>query len=300
MTADKDELPQAAPADSVEQRIVQAMTKVGILVDKFVATAGRLAQWVQDNREAIDKWAQVIRYYEAELSNLNVTEQVALTTLRQYKWILTPWTLPVVMNIQIANIGKRLGDQSRAIDEWFVGQFTQNNFEPVGEIVARWHEIPIFDSRMHIFRDCLETLRNQTETYNPSNVVIPTLMSQVDGVIVEFMQKKGLLLPEPKTQIWEDPLTGKRYKGASQKKEFFRQESYSAVMALSRELKDLAVETIFDYLFETAWTTEPAPSDFNRNKILHGEATDYGSMANAIRAFLILDFLAILCLKLGS
>jgi hypothetical protein len=300
MTADKDEVPQAAAADSVDQRIVQAMTNVGILVDKLVSAAGRVAQWVQDNREAIDKWAQVIRYYEAELSNLDVTKQEALTTLRQYKWILTPWTLPLVISIPIASIGKRPGDQSRAIDELFVGHFTQNNFEPVGEPVTRWAETPIFNSRIHIFRDCLETLRNHTDAYNICNVVIPTLVSQTDGVIIEFMQKKGLELPNPASGVWEDPTTGERYKGATQKKEFFRQESYSTVMALDTELKDLAVETIFDYLFEKAWATKPAPSDFNRNKILHGEATDYGSMANAIRAFLILDFLAILCLKLES
>jgi hypothetical protein len=297
MAQDNDELTTALPTSSLDQRIEQAMLKVGIVVEKFVAAAGKVAQWVQANREAIDKWAQVLKYYEAELSNLDITKQEAVTTLRQYKWILTPWTFPILISIPIAKIGKSAGDQSSEIDHLFVKHFTGNNFEPLAEMVERWAETPIFESRIHIFRDCLETLRYANANYNPCNIVIPTLVSQADGVIVEFMLKNGLILLNPASGVWQDPISGKHYKGAAQKKEFFRDESYSATMALSTELKDLAVETIFDYLFERSWTTQPAPSDFNRNKILHGEATDYGSLPNAIRAFLILDFLAILCLK---
>ena len=46
-----------------------------------------------------------------------------------------------------------------------------------------------------------------------------------------------------------------------------------------------------DILFQYTRTAIPVKSDFCRNKILHGEEVEYGSINNVIRAFLIIEFL---------
>ena len=52
-----------------------------------------------------------------------------------------------------------------------------------------------------------------------------------------------------------------------------------------------ARELLGDILFQYTRTAIPVKSDFCRNKILHGEEVEYGSINNVIRAFLIIEFL---------
>lgn len=52
-----------------------------------------------------------------------------------------------------------------------------------------------------------------------------------------------------------------------------------------------ARELLADILFQHTKTKLPVKPDFCRNKILHGEEVEYGSINNVIRAFLIIEFL---------
>lgn len=127
-------------------------------------------------------------------------------------------------------------------------------------------------------------MKNANGRYNPSNVVIPVLIAQIDGVIIKFMTTKGLSF----NRGWID----EEGEEVNRKKWIKEQTPNNIVL-------DLANYIVFDVLFQTTWPGKPLKnhSTFNRHKILHGEELRYGKVKNTIRAFLILDFLAYITSK---
>jgi hypothetical protein len=201
------------------------------------------------------------------------------------------------MVVPIVKIGKEPGDQTAAIDRWFIDHFSEEDFANLALMIEDWRAIPIFEERMTFFRDALGSLRHAAGNYNPANLMIPMLIAQIDGIQTEFMLRSGLLPANKIALKWRDK-AGNIYKKDKGKQLFFAKETKAQPMFLSAELKSLASDYVFDELFAEAYPLEDAPSDFNRHKIQHGQALDYGTMANVIRAFLILDILAHLCMKL--
>jgi hypothetical protein len=117
-------------------------------------------------------------------------------------------------------------------------------------------------------------MRNAKDKCNPSNFVIPTLIAQIDGIRIEFMDQNGL-------SFWTKDKVWKRW--------FEGQTS-------NQELLDLANDIFLNILFQKSQPGKPleTPFTFSRHKIMHGEYLRYGRIDNTIRAFLILDFLATL------
>ena len=259
------------------------------LARAFMENVGTLVEgakkFYEQNKEGIEVMSRFGEVYKEELENLDATHKQALQVLNRYGWFLTPSSLPHLLIFPIAHIGNA-GDQGHAINELFVKHFTSNDFEQLEGLVKRWAKNPVFDSRMHIFKDCLASLRNATDGHNPSNVVIPPLISQIDGILTVYRVRWGFHYDKKKRK-WKDdsgkPITG-------DKKKLF--EEHSQGMFLNEALISLAISSLFDKLFENTLTFEPVSSDFNRHKIMHGEDVSYGSMINTVRAFMYLDFLA--------
>lgn len=254
-------------------------------------------KWVEENKEPLDNFFRVIKYYEEELADIDATKKQAVEILRRYGWFLTPSTIPLLMAFPVVNIGKRDGDQSEEIDRLFIEVFTNDNFRSLESMVQDWQEIPIFRERVNILRDCLITLQNGCEGYNPSNVIIPTLLAQIDGIITDFMEQSNLTPINKYKTTWENE-QGKPYAKGKGREDFINENTEPKMVLLSDELKGLVIETIFKDIFGNTFLYEDARSELNRNKVQHGEFNNYGTLANSIRIFLILDFLAYVCIKL--
>ena len=155
----------------------------------------------------------------------------------------------------------------------FVDYFSSGNFRNLENLVNGWKANKIFRPRMKIFRDCVFIMRNtKGKKHNPSNVVLPTLIAQIDGIRIKFMNQHGLSF-NSKQRVW---------------KNFYKTQTSN------QKLLSLANDIFLNLLFQTSQAGQPlkVPFIFNRHKIMHGEYIRYGSISNAIRAFLILDFLA--------
>ena len=98
--------------------------------------------------------------------------------------------------------------------------------------------------------------------------------------------KKNELYFDHKSRNWKDKNTEK---GTNWKTFFENQTSEDDPL-------DLANKIMLNILFQKSLKGLPLekPFTFNRHKILHGEELRYGRKDNTIRAFLILDFLAVL------
>jgi len=127
---------------------------------------------------------------------------------------------------------------------------------------------------MKIFRDCISALRSARSGSNPSNLVLPTLIAQIDGIKTEFMKQKGL----------SDEQIQRNWK------------AWLKCQTSSQRLLSAANDVLVSILFQKSLPGKPLeiPFTFSRHKIMHGEQYRYGRIDNTMRAFLILDFLAAL------
>jgi hypothetical protein len=207
------------------------------------------------------------------LNTLRINHFEAVKILRKYKWLLTPSMTPSFVH-QIKKLGKKRGNQLGKINKLYVSYFMDNNCNNVKELIMRWSKIPLLKSRIKILLDCYFILRIQSKTINTSNVVLPVLIAQIDGILTDYGHQKGL------------------YRKENDWKNKFRNQITNPMLFESSI--DLANEVLLDLLFQKSIPGKPLsiPFTFNRHKIMHGENTKYGRTTNVIRALLIIDFLS--------
>lgn len=236
--------------------------------------------WVKENREIFDTYR---RFWQTFLEQYKITEQEAIYILRKYRWFITP-SLPVDFIFKVVEVGKRKDNQRKAINKLFVTHFSENDFENLARLVDGWETNAIFKPRMKIFRDCVPAIRNAKGKYNPSTIVLPTLIAQIDGIQRDFMERNGLSF-NPKKRKWTD-----------KNGNVFGWREWFKTQTINQGLLDLAGDIFLNILFQNSQRGKPlkTPFTFNRHKIMHGECLRYGRIDNTIRAFLILDFLSTL------
>lgn len=265
--------------ESIRPAIEQCQLTARIVSEYLAPQINFWQNWVEQNREIFDAYR---RFWQTFQKQYQITKQEAIQILRKYKWFITP-SLPLTFIFKVVKIGKRNGNQRKAINGLFVDYFSSNNFENLEKLVDGWKTNEIFKPRIKIFRDCVSVMRNAKGKYNPSTIVLPTLIAQIDGIRREFMEQNGLSFNPKKRNVvgW---------------KVWFKGQTSN------QELLDLANDIFLNILFQKSQPGRPleTPFTFNRHKIMHGEYLKYGRIDNTIRAFLISDFLATLSNKGGN
>ena len=112
--------------------------------------------------------------------------------------------MPQTLILRVVKIGGRKGNQRKIINRLYVDYYSSNNFEHLESLVDWWETNEIFKPRMKILRDCVFVMKNAKGKHNPSNIVLPTLIAQIDGIQTEFIvQEEGLSFDE-KRRNWVD------------------------------------------------------------------------------------------------
>lgn len=284
--AEQFEKAQLSILESLRPIIGQCLLNARFLSEVLTPQIVFWQNWVEQNKTIFDSYA---RYWQSFQQKYKIAKQDAIRILRKYKWFVTP-SLPIDFIFKVVKIGRRRGNQRKAINRLFVDYFSSNNFENLEALVEGWETNEIFKPRMKIFRDCLSVIRDAKGKYNPSTIVLPTLIAQIDGIQIEFMEKNGLSF-DPKKRKWKD-----KEGNVVDWKTWYKSQTSN------QELLDLANDIFLNILFQKSQPGRPleTPFTFNRHKIMHGEYLKYGRIDNTIRVFLILDFLAILSNKGGG
>jgi hypothetical protein len=240
-----------------------------------------MQSWANVNTEAFSAIGNFWKNFEITYS---ITEEEAIKVLKRYNWFVSP-SLPSSFVYEAVRIGRKRDNQRKAINKLFWDYFAENGFENLSKIVEGWSSNPIFTKqRMKILRDCVSVLRNAKLRINTSNVVLPTLIAQIDGVLTGYRKKKGFTFTSKKAK-----------KQLEQLKAWVETEAVNQDV-MSEPMLELTNYIFFEVLFQSAYHGQPLenPYTFSRHKIMHGEFLTYGRRDNVIRAFLILDFLAAL------
>jgi len=266
-------------ARQIEKSQLRIAESVRSVIRQWESTARLISEALRPQIELWQKWAEENRsvfhdiaiYWKEFERQYRITEKEAARILRKYKWLITP-SLPASFLFQVVKIGRRRGNQRAAMNRLFVEYFLANDYRNLEALVDSWEKNPLFQPRIKILRDCVSVIKNADGKFNPSYFVLPTLIAQIDGIRIEFMNINGLTF-WAKDNKW---------------KPLFKAQTSNQVIL------DLANDIFLDILFQNSEPGAPlqTPFVFNRHKIIHGEYLKYGRIDNTIRAFLILDFLA--------
>ena len=260
--------------------ILEQYQLTGAFLSKILAP--QIDSWDRNIRvygSMLDDYADLWRNLDKKYEN---SEQEAVKILRKYKWFIT-LSMPMKFVFIVVQIGRRKGNQRKLMNKLFVDYYTTNNFSNLEILMKRWESNAIFKPRMKILWDCIFFLRNSKRGTNPSNVVIPTLIAQIDGIQNEFMKQQGL--------------TYEKLKLKNAKGETIDWKKWFKDQPPNNKMDELTKDIHVNFLFQKALPGQSlaTPFTFNRHKIMHGESLKYGRIDNTIRAFLMLDFFATIC-----
>lgn len=179
--------------------------------------------------------------------------------LKKYGWIL-PGSLPISV---FGNLYKEIKtnlenkDEQEIFDNFFVTEFTANNWYYIDYLIKSWNSNKnISKERLRILKDCFKIVKRYSHKTS-ANVVIPTLMAQVEGILIERFNNKFKI---PK------------------------KDNYAEVA------KYLVCTQLFAQTTQNDTNLIKHP-EFSRNKVLHGEYVNYGDIKNVIKLYLLIEIL---------
>ena len=290
----------SAFSTAVSKQIADSQQMIALAVkpilEQYQSTAKILAESLRPQIEVWEKWSdQNKRIFEsystywADFQNkYNIAEAKAVEVLQKYKWFITP-SMPFSIVFEIVTLDKKKGRQDKAVNKLFIQYFEADKWKNLEAMVASWENNPLFEKRHKILTDCLNTIKIVSgQNVNVANVVLPTLITQIDGVISDYLISKDI--------SWEreyDDLVDRKT-GIVKKVGRKSQLKKSKPKILTTPLDDLANDIFLNILFQRSQKGKPlaTPFNFNRHKIIHGENKRYGRKDYLIRAFMVLDLLA--------
>lgn len=243
--------------------------------------------WLNNNRQIFKFYEDSNAFWKNVRKHYNISKKKALTCIKKYNWFISPSMDPsIVYNIVSvckSDSKSKWGD----INHVFYDYFLEDDCEKLNLFVDNWSSNPIFEGRMKIIRDCVEIIKNHPKNVNFSNLVVPVLISQIDGIQMEFMNQRGLKVDKKKVVC---DFEGNRKK--DEHGQNIKHKQYIRELTSNDEFLDAMNDVFLDVLFQHTERGEDHKTSikFSRHKIMHGEHFTYGRKYNAIRCFMILDF----------
>lgn len=267
---------------TINALVLPHITTVNKILNSILPQMEIIQNWIDQNQKLFANFFRAYQILEDSLKRYHTTIEEANKILKKYKWFVS-LSLPDSFYGAILEIESTGKNKKKKINKLFIDYFSGNNFKYLEELVESWKSHSRFKSRMRIFRACIQTLQRAKKGDNPSNVIIPALIAQIDGIINDIVDSYGIQY-DKKSRMWIDG------KGNQSKK---KDEAKKKLIQSLNEYSPIGEYLLLEILFQEAYRGQKLsiPTTFSRHKILHGEYVHYGRKDNTIKAFLILDFL---------
>ena len=248
-----------------------------------------------------DNWVKTnIQLFDSVNKRILFTRQIdlqILPVLTKYNWFITV----SLENNFINNLSQIIETSSDklavTLRNEFMAYFFDNDCKKLKQMVEGWNDNVLFKSRMKIVRDSINLLRYAHNSYNPANLLIPTLISQIDGILTDYLiQNQFEIVKKNGKWVWVDTNMNIIYGRNKVYKKIFdpKVKDYSLTNGYtSMASSGIGSDFIINTLFQTAYIKQKLKNPFglSRHKIMHGESTTYGRRDHLVRTYLILDFL---------
>lgn len=193
------------------------------------------------------------------------------------------WFTPSFMEIPIEDIleayNNYLKGNKAAIANFFRRVYHKNNYQHLRKTVDGWNDNTLFQSRMRIIVDALDSHCSRKYTLS-----IPALLPVAEGIATEYCKKVCIYETKMKSrgkQKIQKALEDKRSK--------------TALNILSLDLFFLVINEItYKNTDELKETKSNYKNFLNRHAVLHGIQKNYATAKNSLQCFMLLDVLSLL------
>ena len=144
---------------------------------------------IEDNKTVFEKSNRFWIDFE---ERYNFAQETAVRVLQKYKWFVTP-SLPIDFVFEIIQSDKKKGRHDKVVNRVFINYFSSNNWKNLEEMVNGWKNNLLLKKRIKILKDCVRILKIAQKTgINGASVVLPTVITQVDGALTDYLVLKGI------------------------------------------------------------------------------------------------------------
>lgn len=250
------------------------------MLDKIVKTIENIcigiSSFYDENKTEIDTVVADLLSTLYHVSTSYLTEPT-IEMLKKYNWVI-PGGMhsSLIKYVKSRNLHNCLDDE-KAINKCIVNFYIDNKCYRLKKMIEKWSVNNSFiKERIVIIKDCLKVV-NRFGKKTASNVVLPTLIAQLEGAWVAIVEENYI-------------------NGAQHKKECIHDLSQSISNDLTRSTNECSIDILTEVIFKSL-KNETGTYEFNRHKILHGKTTEYGRIESVIKVFLLLDLLNVLSCK---
>ncbi|MCB0721277.1 MAG: hypothetical protein KDC42_03130 [Ignavibacteriae bacterium] len=273
------------PIISHVKDIFEQQSLVGIkfkhIFDSLTPTVNLIAENIKPFIDTVNTWAEQNRSLFQDLgrnliesqNEYTIAEKKAVKILQKHKWLVSP-NISMDFIHEVIKLDWKPGKQKEKIKGLFIDYFSKNNWENLNSLFVDKRKNPIVRKRLKIINDCIIVLKTSHANNNPVNAILPSLISQIDGFLTDYLKSKNISGLNTYSE------RKNRFRGVGSR-------------ALTPDFNNLAYDFILEIFYQKSIPGKPLkkPFNFNRHKIMHGENVRYGRKDYLIRAFLILDFL---------
>lgn len=267
-------LPTQVAVIQITKQLQEAYKKIVEPIIVIQKDLGRIfehwAEWVKSNEHIFQNIQDTLSDFAKKYK---IAEKDAIECMQKYKWFVSP-SVPLSFIFEVFTLANKRGNHSAAVNGLFVGLIYDNNFEFLNHLLDEW-KTEVDSKRYKIIKNTFSLIKLSPPNINIADVVVPTLIVQIDGIMMDYLKKHGL---NPTQMRYKDRKNSIKTKGKS---------------SLPIEMTSLANDIFLEILFQKSYPGQPLrnPFQFNRHKILHGENKNYGRKVYLVRAILILDYI---------
>ena len=175
--------------ESIKPAIEQYQATAKIIAESLRPQIDFWQKWTEQNKKVFDNFSN---YWANFQKTYNIAEQKAVGVLQKYKWFITP-SFPMPFIFEVVKLDKKKGRQDKAVNGLFIKYFEAKNWRNLEGMVNDWKNRPLLKKRYKILTDCVEVVKiTSKKGVNGANVVLPTLITQIDGALTDYLNSKGI------------------------------------------------------------------------------------------------------------
>jgi hypothetical protein len=251
-------------AESINKKIESMIKTMTKSVESMAKTLDAISKQITDSFKYLD-----FSWFDEIGKELEKVEDDII----QFKTIIVRLGYPPHEDMPVSDIRRIVADYNEFGEEYVKKYLDDLMFEIYDEkylddILLKWEQTKLLSSRISILRNVIKCHNQQM--YNAS---IPTLLPQLEGIIVDAFQHKGELRGHHLGVYLKHLLIKPN-----------EEESYS--------FEDAIHIYYMQHILVHFEHGKEIRSEVSRHAILHGGLTNYGSRENSLKLILLFDFLS--------
>ena len=255
---------------SENYKMVQQMDLYSRQTSATLTYVSRLAQQVSP---FIEKTISEVSKIQAIVSHIEKRKAWEKKAILESGWWLSPTIMELPARVMDGAIEKYVNGEKGAITDFFLSLFDHTELHNLNWMVEQWSSNDFFCDWKRPIDEAVNAYKNKQYF-----LTIPALLLITEGIATEFCKRNALKVEQSK--------------GNDKIKNSIQLVENSGTYFPRSEILFRVLDSVI--YADTRRAKACSQYFFNRHAVLHGLDHGYGTRENAVKAFLLLDVLAVL------